>query len=159
MDESQRLTALIAYLKGEGNIYNQKDFVNKLNEHAPTVSSLKSGRRTLTEEFNKKVCDSFPQVNPDWLIKGGLPMIINKADYQSYKSDLPITSEVKVIICENCKKLSEELLECYRKKEDMQHDLDKYRDERDIYKNDLERILLENPHLPRPRISGKSKAG
>lgn len=159
MNENQRLTALIAYLKREGKVYNQKDFVNKLNEYASTISSLKSGKRTLTEDFNKKVCDSFSQVNPNWLLKGELPMIINRADYQLNKRDSPIASEMKVVFCEECNKLRQELLECHRKKDEIQADRDKYQHERDILKNDLERILFENPKIPRPHQNGKSKAG
>lgn len=71
MNKVDRLSKAIAYLKGKQIIAFQKDIVALMGMNKSTVSlALKGDKRYLTDRFLQKFCNTFPQININWLLKG-----------------------------------------------------------------------------------------
>jgi len=70
---------LIQLLQSEG--MNPTRFAERIGVQRSSISHILSGRNKPSYDFIIKILDSFPSVNPDWLLRGKGLM---------YKSDLPL---------------------------------------------------------------------
>ena len=70
---------LVQLLKAEG--INPTRFAERIGVQRSSMSHILSGRNKPSYDFLVKVLDSFPAVNPDWLIRGKGLM---------YKADIPV---------------------------------------------------------------------
>lgn len=77
MANIERLKDVISYLKANGLIHNQQDFVDKIGDNRSTVSSYLNGTRTFSNKFANKIAATFPQISADWLVYGKGEMIID----------------------------------------------------------------------------------
>ena len=67
----ERLTKAYDYLYSNGAIHSQREFADKLQYNPATVSQAMNGyERSLTKGFIRRVCDTFPNINYDWLLTG-----------------------------------------------------------------------------------------
>jgi transcriptional regulator with XRE-family HTH domain len=69
---------LVALLKSEG--INPTRFAERIGVQRSSMSHILSGRNKPSFDFIIKILDSFPAVNPDWLLRGKGLM---------YKDDIP----------------------------------------------------------------------
>jgi transcriptional regulator with XRE-family HTH domain len=69
---------LVALLKSEG--INPTRFAERIGVQRSSMSHILSGRNKPSFDFIVKILDSFPSVNPDWLLRGKGLM---------YKDDVP----------------------------------------------------------------------
>jgi len=70
---------LIQLLKTEG--INPTRFAERIGVQRSSISHILSGRNKPSYDFIIKILDSFPSVNPDWLLRGKGLM---------YKNDVPL---------------------------------------------------------------------
>ena len=154
MADNHRLRELITLLKAEKIIRNQEHFAEILATNRNLISRYATGREEFSERFADKVCRVFTEVNKEWLLHG----VGEKLLY-------PLQGKNKATIadkpewCKRCKELTEklqsasdDLIVCLKEKEML-------RKKNETLTDAINRIYLENPHLPRPQVGGKSKAG
>ncbi|MEI7503361.1 MAG: hypothetical protein WCI31_06170 [Prolixibacteraceae bacterium] len=148
MADNQRLSELIDLLIDKKAIRNQEEFSELLDKNPNVISRYATGKNEMSERFVTKVCQVFPEVNKEWLLRGFGDILL-----------YPIQGKNKREWCERCKELSEKL---ERKNDDLINCL---KDKETLMRENLSltgtiaRIYQENPHLPRPQAGGKSKAG
>jgi transcriptional regulator with XRE-family HTH domain len=70
---------LIQFLQSEG--INPTRFAERIGVQRSSISHILSGRNKPSYDFIIKILDSFPSVNPDWLLRGKGLM---------YKTDVPV---------------------------------------------------------------------
>lgn len=70
---------LVQLLKAEG--INPTRFAERIGVQRSSMSHIISGRNKPSFDFIVKILDSFPSVNPDWLLRGKGYM---------YKNDIPV---------------------------------------------------------------------
>jgi transcriptional regulator with XRE-family HTH domain len=70
---------LVQLLKSEG--INPTRFAERIGVQRSSISHILSGRNKPSYDFIIKILDSFPAVNPDWLLRGKGLM---------YKNDVPV---------------------------------------------------------------------
>ncbi|MDR1673083.1 MAG: helix-turn-helix domain-containing protein [Bacteroidales bacterium] len=69
MGTLDRLKKAVAYLKGRQIIKTQQDIADAMHFNKSTISSILNGdEKYLTESFLIKFCDTFNEINRDWLI-------------------------------------------------------------------------------------------
>ena len=116
MSENQRLKELIVYLKREGFIYNQQDFVKKLKSQSSVVSEYINGKRTLGKKYARKICERFTIISEDWLLTGSGDMLKNDAfEYKKNEGVMIISDNPKNYSCQECQKKQIEINELKEK--------------------------------------------
>ena len=67
----ERLSSAYGYLYSIGATHSQREFADKLGFTPSTVSQAMNGyEKSLTKNFLRRVCDTFPNINYDWLLTG-----------------------------------------------------------------------------------------
>lgn len=64
---NQRLRAVVDFLIKSERVYNQKDFCKKVDGNDSVISGVLTGKRPFNDGLVKKVCTSFPEINPAFL--------------------------------------------------------------------------------------------
>ncbi len=109
MSHSERLKQLINNL-----LESPKSFSDGIGLASPTtVYDILGGRRDITPALMRKITETYPNINPEWLLKGEGPMILSevkkdalnepKSEYNSLKEAL----KEKDLIIENLNKIIE----------------------------------------------------
>lgn len=67
---------VINYLKKGRLITSDSEFASKIGKHRSYISEIRSGKRTITEQFVISINSAFPSISLDWLLTGRGDMVV-----------------------------------------------------------------------------------
>lgn len=67
---SSRLSTLIKYLISSNQVHNQRVFCDRIKIGTREISSMVNGKRNISERTIRKIANTFPEVNANWLLTG-----------------------------------------------------------------------------------------
>ena len=79
MDENLRFIEVLDDLKQKGTISDYVQAAKELGTNKAGISDIKSGRKKLSIELLRRMKESYPEVNIEWIVMGIGDMYITKA--------------------------------------------------------------------------------
>lgn len=94
---NERLRQVMEYLKEKRLIYNQREFVVRLEANPSAVSEMIGGKRNVSNKFIDRIGLTFRMINTQWMRTGDGDMIL--ADYapeipEKYKERIQLENEL-----------------------------------------------------------------
>jgi plasmid maintenance system antidote protein VapI len=80
MTENQRFKSLIDFLIANRKVRNQQQFVEEIHSDKATVSQIKNGKQSISNEMFTKITDAFPYISSDWLKEEKGEMLVGDRD-------------------------------------------------------------------------------
>lgn len=107
MNDSQRIKAVVDYLKTEKIIRNQRDFAERINDNYSVVSEIMSGRRNVSERFISKITEAFPCVSREWILHETGDMIIEVKAPESNNEEIRVLIHTNFSLADSVAKLAD----------------------------------------------------
>lgn len=109
MDENLRFMTIVDALKLQGIINDYVQLASSLETNKAAISDIKSGRKKLSIEMLRRLKNSYPSCNIEWVITGKGEPFITESEEPSHNTN----EEIKIFI----DKISEQAQEIGRLKE------------------------------------------